>query len=83
MNTIFAILFVASSIGGVDESSMLFSGLPKAGSSEGRMRCEGICHRCIAEGRKPGECYGGAVFNICCDGNGGRTDGGSCECRAK
>ncbi|MCK9567449.1 hypothetical protein M0R72_00705 [Candidatus Pacearchaeota archaeon] len=83
MNLIFAILFMAFSVGAAEESSILYSALPKDGCAEGRKRCEGICHRCIAEGRRPDGCYGGVVFNICCDGNGGRTDGSSCECRAK
>lgn len=87
MNAMFAIYLIASSISlqveAAEELSFLFSAIPKAESADGRKRCEGICNRCVAEGRRPDNCYGGVVFNICCDGNGGRTDGSSCECRSK
>ena len=81
MNILILGLLIAFSFREADVD-ILYSRIQK-GSVEGRQRCEGICTRCIDEGRKPGDCYNGAVFNICCDGNGGYTDGKSCECKGK
>jgi hypothetical protein len=74
------ILFIAFSLQEAD--NILYSRIPNGDTSiDGRRRCEGICTRCIDEGREPEECYNGVVFNICCNGNDGHTDGNSCECR--
>jgi hypothetical protein len=64
-----------------EANEILYSRIPNDPSIEGRRRCEGICTRCIADGCKPNECYNGVIFNICCNGNGGHTDGSSCECK--
>lgn len=80
MNFIFAILFMTSSFGAVEDSPILFSALPRVDRAEGRARCEKICQRCIHQGVEAEKCYVGFVFNICCDGNDGHTTGSSCEC---
>ena len=81
MNMI-TILLLAFSLQEADEILyVLYSRIPNDSSVEGRRRCEGICTRCIDEGREPEECYNGVIFNICCNGNNGHTEGSSCECR--
>jgi hypothetical protein len=73
------ILLIAFSLQEAD--NILYSRIPNDSSIEGRGRCEGICIRCIDEGHEPDECYNGVIFNICCNGNGGHTEGNSCECK--
>ena len=60
-------------------SSLTGEARPLANNPEGQERCEAICTRCIENGGEPEKCFDNMLFKLCCNWNGGRTNG--CGCR--